>query len=126
MRKHSSTLAVKKARAIFTRPQFVNRQPVGIRLGSAGIHVGPEKLEISKGRFTDIPEEAEWLSLDGNPFTVAFDKKEGSPFADIGFEVPAGGCVTSGPIVNKAGLYRYTVYTRDGRHQKDPAILVTN
>lgn len=127
MPKHSSALAVRTAKAVVTQPQFVNRQPVGIKMLSGGIHVGPDKLAISKGRFTSIPEEVEWLSLDGNPFSVAFDKEEGSPFADCGFEVPAGGSVSSGPIVvTKTREYRYTVYTRDGRHQKDPAIIVTN
>ena len=106
-------------------PAFVNRQPVTIRHSGAAILVGPDKRAISRGEHTDIPEEVEWVSLEGGEgFTVCFDKADGSPFADDTFEVPSGGSVSSGPIVGEIGYYRYTVYYRHDR-KKDPVIIVT-
>ena len=128
MAKSSSGAAVKTAKVHRVRvaPQFVNRQPIAISMQSGTIHVGPDKRQLSRGLFTNIPEEAEWISLDGEGFTVSFDKGDGSPFADATFEIPAGGSASSGPIVADTGQYRYTVYDRSGKHKKDPAILVTN
>ena len=106
-------------------PAFVNRQPVTIRHSGTALVVGPDKRTISCGKHTDIPEEVEWVSLEGGEgFTVRFDKADGSPFADNTFEVPSGGSVSSGPIVVGPGEYRYTVYDRHDR-KKDPAIIVT-
>ncbi len=115
-----STMTEESPRAV-----FVNRQPVSIRHSGASILVGPDKRTISCGKQTDIPEEVEWVSLEsGEGFTVCFDKADGSPFTDDTFEVPAGGSVSSGPIVGELGDYRYTVYDRHDR-KKDPVIIVT-
>ena len=124
MAKHSA--AVKMAKVRHTAAVFINRQPVGLKLVSGNLQVGPDSPKISRGVSTDIPEEVEWLSMDGSAYTVVFDKGDGSPFADEVFEVPSGGSVTSGPITGQNGAYGYTVRDRAGKHQKDPAIIVTN
>lgn len=55
-------------------------------------------------------EEIEWHS-DGDGFTIEFDS---SPFDQTTFEVPAGGCVSSGPVRDDAAYarYHYTIRSR--------------
>ncbi len=116
-----STMTEKSLRA----PLYVNRQPIALRHSGTSIVVNPGKLSISCGTHTDIPEEVEWVSLEGcEGFTVRFDKPEGSPFVENTFEVPAGGTVSSGQITGELGEYRYTVFDRHD-HKKDPVIIVT-
>lgn len=124
MAKHSSA-ATKMAKTRRVHAVFVNRQPVGLKVIPGSLHIGPEDLDISMGTVTGIPEEVEWVSMDGSGYTVNFDKGDGSPFADDYFEVPSGGSVSSGPITGRVGTYGYTVRDRSGKHHKDPAIIVT-
>jgi hypothetical protein len=125
MAKHSSAAAAKMAKMRRTAAVFVNRQPIGLKVVPASLHVGPEERYLSMGTVTGIPEEIEWVSMDGTGYTVTFDKGDGSPFADDCFEVPSGGSVSSGPITGPIGAYGYTARDRSGRHVKDPAIIVT-
>lgn len=71
--------------------------------------VDSEVVNISKG----ARDQVEWCST-GDPFVVEFDE-DSSPFADgCRFEVPAGGCVTSGPL--KPGIpyatFHYTIHSK--------------
>jgi hypothetical protein len=55
-------------------------------------------------------EQVEWHS-DGDAFTIEFDS---SPFEQTKFEVPAGGCISSGSIRKDApyARYHYTIRSR--------------
>ena len=61
-------------------------------------------IRVSEG------EEVEWHST-GSAFSIDFDS---SPFEDDHFDVPAGGCVSSGPV--KVGMpyarYHYTIQSK--------------
>jgi len=58
-----------------------------------------EAVNVSK----ESGDEIEWHST-GEAFTVRF---ESSPFQDAEFEVPAGGCKSSGPVVDGALYVTY-------------------
>jgi hypothetical protein len=57
-----------------------------------------------------VGEQVEWHS-DGEGFTIEF---ESSPFSHRVFEVPARGCVSSGPVKEDApyARYHYTIRSR--------------
>jgi hypothetical protein len=68
-------------------------------------------------------EEVEWHS-DGPAFTIDFDS---SPFQQDHFEVPAGGCVSSGQV--KSGVpyasYHYTIRSKvDLAMSADPDVNI--
>ncbi|HEX3355077.1 MAG TPA: hypothetical protein VHS34_19815 [Terriglobales bacterium] len=52
---------------------------------------------------TESRDEVEWHST-GPAFSIEFDS---SPFAEDCFEVPAGGCVSSGPVVKDTPYARF-------------------
>ena len=58
-----------------------------------------EAVNVSK----ESGDEIEWHST-GEAFTVKF---ESSPFESDEFNVPAGGCARSGPVVDKALYVTY-------------------
>jgi hypothetical protein len=55
-------------------------------------------------------DQVEWHS-DGDGFIIEFDS---SPFEQSRFEVPASGCISSGPVRNDAAYarYHYTIRSR--------------
>ena len=61
---------------------------------------------------TDAGDEVEWHST-GDAFVVKFEEGS-SPFGQCQYEVPAGGCVGSGPV--KPGtphaVFHYTIQSR--------------
>jgi hypothetical protein len=74
-------------------------------------------LRVSAG------EEVEWHS-DGAAFTIDFDS---SPFQQAHFEVPAGGCISSGQVRSDAAYasYHYTIQsTADLAMSADPDVNI--
>ena len=55
-------------------------------------------------------EQVEWHS-DGSAFSIDFDS---SPFEQNHFEVPAGGCISSGPVRDGTpyACYHYTISSK--------------
>ncbi len=77
---------------------------------------------LSKGN----AEQARWISDTGKK-SIIFFNKDGSPFDDTEFHVPAGGEVLSGPLKSsvKAGdQFNYTVVGTKGT--TDPVIIIDN
>ncbi|MGZ4733233.1 MAG: hypothetical protein ACXVZH_13950 [Terriglobales bacterium] len=78
-----------------------------------------EAVNVSK----ESGDEIEWHST-GEAFTVRF---ESSPFQDAEFEVPAGGCKSSGPVVDGAlyVTYHYEIQRVDSQQAAaDPDVNV--
>jgi len=74
-------------------------------------------IRVSEG------EQVEWRST-GQAFSIDF---ESSPFQDDHFDVPAGGCIGSGPV--KTGTpyacYHYTIQSRtDPSMKADPDVNI--
>jgi hypothetical protein len=68
-------------------------------------------------------EEVEWHS-DGPAFAIDF---ESSPFQQAHFDVPAGGCISSGPVKDGApyARYHYTIQSKvDLAMSADPDVDV--
>ena len=77
---------------------------------------------LSKG----LLEQARWISDTGNR-SIIFFNKDGSPFGDTEFHVPAGGEVISGPLrtgVHKGDEFHYTIVGTAGT--SDPVIIIDN
>ena len=81
--------------------------------------VDSEVVNVSK----DSGDQVEWHST-GDAFSIEF---ESSPFKCDRFDVPAGGCVSSGPVVDKVpyATYHYTIRSRmDLAKSADPDVNV--
>jgi hypothetical protein len=68
-------------------------------------------------------EQVEWHS-DGPAFTIEFDS---SPFEQCHYEVPPGGCVSSGPVRDGApyASYHYTIRSKvDLAMSADPDVNI--
>lgn len=71
-------------------------------------------------------DEVTWYSDGTTPALVVFASRDGSPFLDTHFHVPAGGSVSSGPARDDAPIkaYKYTVVGDSGVN--DPVVVVDN
>jgi|SRR6267154_2169603 len=96
---------------------------------------GPSKpIHISKDDGTaddqklskKLSEQARWISDTGHR-SIIFFNKDGSPFDETEFHVPAGGEVISGPLktdVDKGDEFHYTIVGTAGT--TDPVIIIDN
>jgi hypothetical protein len=72
---------------------------------------------------TGFRDQVEWHST-GDAFSIEF---ESSPFAQKRFDVPARGCISSGPVVDEMpyATYHYTIRNRmDLAKSADPDVNV--
>jgi len=101
--------------------QTTNLKPINCHHdahGDPAVTRDPETLCIASG------DQAEWTSSEGRNFKVTFARGK-SPFSEETFHIPKSGSVISGPIIGKAGKYKYSVEDDHGRI-KDPTIIVEN
>lgn len=94
-------------------------KPIHVIANDGSVDVNKQK--VGKG------EQARWYSDTGKMSIIYFNKREGSPFADNIFYVPAGGSVSSGPFRKEwpeKKEFRYTVVGTQGNN--DPVIIIDN
>ncbi|MSO45755.1 MAG: hypothetical protein EXQ59_03170 [Acidobacteria bacterium] len=99
-----------------------------VRIGNVGtekgkVKTGHRRVHLSKS----YGEQVLFVTQgQGGPWTVVFDKSEGSPFGQTSYTVLAGSYKKSGaPDSNAAeGRYRYSVYDANGNLKDDPDIEI--
>ena len=102
-----------------------------VRIGHKGLKKGKVKtghrsVQVSKSNREEVLFVAQGQ---GGPWTVVFDKREGSPFAKTSFTVPQGSFERTGPPTSSAVVhqkYRYSVYDAAGKRKDDPDVDIDN